>query len=164
MLDTILSKCDERYEKPECGECMDCTFEEYCPGDCEVCLDYIHNPSHSPVNAPETPNLHCVEVCVFVERKNTIHLLLLQAGSESRLLAIAQRQISDFKFLCHSKNWFTLYRQLFRIDEVINKYKTIFAIIQESAQKKPFFVRFFAFYILRSLLNPLLHRATTSRH
>lgn len=53
MLDTILSKCDERYEKPECGECMDCTYKEYCPGDCEVCLDYIHNPSHSPVNAPE---------------------------------------------------------------------------------------------------------------
>lgn len=42
-----------RYEKPECGECMDCTFEEYCPGDCEVCLDYIHNPSHSPANATE---------------------------------------------------------------------------------------------------------------
>ena len=50
MIDIILSKCDERYEKTECGECMDCTFYEYCPGDCEVCLDYIHNPSHSPAN------------------------------------------------------------------------------------------------------------------
>lgn len=41
MLDTILSKCDERYEKPECGECMDCTYKEYCPGDCEVCLSIV---------------------------------------------------------------------------------------------------------------------------
>ena len=66
--------------------------------------------AHYRVGHCTTPNLHCVEVCVFVERKNTIYLLLFQAGSESRLLAIAQRQISDFKFLCHSKNWFTLYR------------------------------------------------------
>lgn len=48
MIETILAKCDERYEKPECGECLGCTYEENCPGDCEICLDYIHNQSHAP--------------------------------------------------------------------------------------------------------------------
>ena len=59
--------------------------------------------AHHRVGHCTTPNLHCIEVCVFVERKNSIYLLLFQAGSESRLLTITQRQISDFKFLCHSK-------------------------------------------------------------
>lgn len=35
------------------GECLGCTYEENCPGDCEICLDYIHNQSHAPNGAPE---------------------------------------------------------------------------------------------------------------
>lgn len=53
MIETILAKCDERYEKPECAECIDCTYKGHCPGNCEICLDYIHNPLHAPNGAPE---------------------------------------------------------------------------------------------------------------
>lgn len=54
MIETILAKCDERYEKPECGECLDCTYTEYCQGDCEICLDYIHNPAHKVIELLKT--------------------------------------------------------------------------------------------------------------
>lgn len=47
MLETVLSNCDNRYEKPECEQCEDCSYGFFCPHDCEKCLDYIHNSSHS---------------------------------------------------------------------------------------------------------------------
>lgn len=52
MLQTILSKCDERYDA-NCTQCVDCSYGEHCPHDCEKCLDYIHNPSHAPEGTPE---------------------------------------------------------------------------------------------------------------
>ena len=52
MLQTILSKCDERYDA-NCDQCFDCSYGEHCPHDCEKCLDYIHNPGHAPEGAPE---------------------------------------------------------------------------------------------------------------
>lgn len=52
MLQTILSKCDKRYDDI-CEQCVDCSYGENCPHDCEKCLDYIHNPSHAPVGAPK---------------------------------------------------------------------------------------------------------------
>lgn len=53
MLETILSKCDKRYEQPIHEQCADCSYGDYCPHDCEKCLDYIHNPSHARDGAPE---------------------------------------------------------------------------------------------------------------
>lgn len=53
MIEAILTKCDGRHKNAKCERCSDCTFAEYCPGDCEMCLDYIHNPSHAPVGAPD---------------------------------------------------------------------------------------------------------------
>ena len=53
MLETILSKCDARYERPDCEQCVDCSYGGCCPRDCEKCLDYIHDPSHAPDAAPE---------------------------------------------------------------------------------------------------------------
>ena len=53
MLETILSKCDERNDRHGCEQCVDCSYDTYCPHDCEKCLDYIHNPSHAPDGAPE---------------------------------------------------------------------------------------------------------------
>lgn len=52
MLETILSDCNARYEKPDCEQCEDCSYGGYCPHDCEKCLDYIHNPEHAPSGAP----------------------------------------------------------------------------------------------------------------
>ena len=52
MLNTILSACDNRYERPR-EQCGDCSYGEYCPHDCEKCLDYIHNPSHAKSGAPD---------------------------------------------------------------------------------------------------------------
>lgn len=53
MLETILSKCDERNDQHGCEKCADCSYVNYCPHDCEKCLDYIHNPAHAPAGAPE---------------------------------------------------------------------------------------------------------------
>ena len=53
MLETILSKCDERNDRHGREQCADCSYDTYCPHDCEKCLDYIHNPSHAPDGAPE---------------------------------------------------------------------------------------------------------------
>ena len=53
MLETILSKCDKRNDQHGCEQCADCSYDTYCPHDCEKCLDYIHNPSHAPDGAPE---------------------------------------------------------------------------------------------------------------
>lgn len=44
VLETVLSNCDNRYEKPECEQCEDCSYGSFCPHDCEKCLDYI--PRH----------------------------------------------------------------------------------------------------------------------
>ena len=52
MLNTILSNCDARYER-SCEQCEDCSYGEYCPHDCEKCLDYIHNPNHAKSGAPD---------------------------------------------------------------------------------------------------------------
>ena len=53
IIDYILSGCDSRFEELNCGHCVDCSYGDYCPHDCEKCLDYIHNPSHAPDGAPE---------------------------------------------------------------------------------------------------------------
>lgn len=53
MIERILSNCDRRYESPECNQCDDCSYGEFCPHDCEKCLDYIHNPRHYNPSAPE---------------------------------------------------------------------------------------------------------------
>ena len=60
----ILDKCIERYEKPECEQCEDCSCGEFCPHNCEKCLDYIHNPNHAPENAPER-KYDCVHMADF---------------------------------------------------------------------------------------------------
>lgn len=52
MLNTILSKCNERYRQSGHEQCEDCSYGQYCPHDCEKCLDYIHNPGHAPNGAP----------------------------------------------------------------------------------------------------------------
>ena len=60
----ILEKCINRYEKPECEQCEDCSYGEYCPHDCEKCPDYLHNPKHAPQNAPERKH-DCVHMADF---------------------------------------------------------------------------------------------------
>ena len=53
IMDTVLRNCNERHlarDKRHC--CVKCTFDEYCPLNCQKCLDFIHNPKHAPKNAP----------------------------------------------------------------------------------------------------------------
>lgn len=52
MLQTILSRCDERYRNHQ-DHCSECSYGEFCPHDCERCLDFIHNPGHAPSGAPD---------------------------------------------------------------------------------------------------------------
>ena len=47
MLQTILTECDKRQEN-KCTQCTDCKFGEFCPHDCEKCLEYIHFPKRVP--------------------------------------------------------------------------------------------------------------------
>lgn len=51
MLDSLLVDCDERYTRHHVP-CEDCTYKDFCPDDCEECLDYIHTPKHAPKDAP----------------------------------------------------------------------------------------------------------------
>ena len=53
MLETILSQCNKRHEELTDEQCLDCSYREYCPQDCEKCLDFIHNPSHTLDGAPK---------------------------------------------------------------------------------------------------------------
>lgn len=53
MLETILSRCDQRYESPAHEQCLNCSYGAFCPHDCEKCLDFIHNPNHAPNGAPQ---------------------------------------------------------------------------------------------------------------
>ena len=52
MLQTILTECDKRQEN-KCTQCTDCKFGEFCPHDCEKCLEYIHFPKRVPQGAPK---------------------------------------------------------------------------------------------------------------
>ena len=58
--------------------------------------------AHYRVGHCTAPHLHCIEGCVFVEGQYALYLILVQAGSECRLLTVAEGQISDFQFSCHS--------------------------------------------------------------
>ncbi len=53
MIDVILSMCDERWSNNQCGYCIDCSYNNYCPHDCGKSLDYIHTPNHAPNGAPK---------------------------------------------------------------------------------------------------------------
>lgn len=53
IIDTILKNCSER-QNQKCDEpCENCSYGEFCPEDCEKCLEYIHYPSHAETNAPK---------------------------------------------------------------------------------------------------------------
>lgn len=52
----ILEKCINRYEKPECEQCEDCSYGEYCPHDCEnVWITYII--PNMPLKMPPKENM-----------------------------------------------------------------------------------------------------------
>lgn len=53
MIHSLLATCDKRYQDTKrCDSCDACSYKDYCPHDCEKCLDYIHTPSHAPDDAP----------------------------------------------------------------------------------------------------------------
>lgn len=45
LIDKIISFCNAKYQ--EDGGC-NCTYEDHCPGRCDICLHYIHTPSVAP--------------------------------------------------------------------------------------------------------------------
>jgi hypothetical protein len=53
MISQLLTACDKRYQDTKsCATCVTCTYKDFCPHDCERCLDFIHTPSHAPEDAP----------------------------------------------------------------------------------------------------------------
>lgn len=55
MLQTILTECDKRHKtcNMNCTQCNACNYGEFCPHDCEKCLEYIHFPDRVPQGAPK---------------------------------------------------------------------------------------------------------------
>lgn len=96
LINLIIDNCIKRYEKPENCQCEDCSFGECCPHDCEKCLDYLHNPSHAPLNAPKR-KYDCVHMADFYTCKYSYRYT-------SELIYAIQRckdikSVSDFKVL-----------------------------------------------------------------
>lgn len=52
LLETILLSCDKRHRMLQNKQCSDCSYGEFCPHNCEKCLDAIHNPNHACEGAP----------------------------------------------------------------------------------------------------------------
>lgn len=70
ILNTILSKCNERQIYRNHDNCNNCSFANFCPGDCKKCLDYIHRPPLAAKNGmPERkydcPNMADVYTCKY---------------------------------------------------------------------------------------------------
>ena len=86
MLETILSKCDKRNDQHGCEQCADCSYDTYCPHDCEKCLDYIHNPSHAPDGAPER-KYDCTHMA------NVYMLFLIKLHIHSQIIQLINRSI-----------------------------------------------------------------------
>lgn len=70
MITEVLLLCNnrflaEKHKKP----CTNCTYNGFCPNDCENCLDYIHTPSHAPDGAPrrkyDCPNMADFYTCKY---------------------------------------------------------------------------------------------------
>ena len=108
MLNTILSYCDARYET-DFEQCEDCSYGEYCPHDCEKCLDYIHNPTHSKTGAPDrkydcthmadfytckyscryaSEIMYAIERCVDLHKLQELRVLSFGCGPCTDLFAI----------------------------------------------------------------------------
>lgn len=53
LIDSILLNCNTRYTNKKCDtQCTNCSYGDFCSGDCGDCLDHIHNHSHAPTGAP----------------------------------------------------------------------------------------------------------------
>lgn len=52
LLETILLSCDKRHRMLQNKQCSGCSYGEFCPHNCEKCLDAIHNPNHACEGAP----------------------------------------------------------------------------------------------------------------
>ena len=108
MLNTILSYCDARYET-DFEQCEDCSYGEYCPHDCEKCLNYIHNPTHSKTGAPDrkydcthmadfytckyscryaSEIMYAIERCVDLHKLQELRVLSFGCGPCTDLFAI----------------------------------------------------------------------------
>ena len=89
MLETILSKCDKRNSQHGCEQCADCSYDTYCPHDCEKCLDYIHNPSHAPDgHLKENMIVHTWQMFIHANTLVDIHLKSSMLLSDSRPYSI----------------------------------------------------------------------------
>jgi hypothetical protein len=53
MIDSILSSCNDRFLQHSSQKCQNCSYEDYCPSDCEKCLKYIHSPRSAPNGSPQ---------------------------------------------------------------------------------------------------------------
>lgn len=71
MIYSVQEKCDER-QKNRKNHCFRCDYLEFCQGDCQNCLDHIHNPNHAPKGAPprtyDCPHMADVYTCKYACR------------------------------------------------------------------------------------------------
>ena len=69
IIDTILKNCSERQNQKCDEQCENCSYGEFCPEDCEKCLEYIHYPSHAETNAPKR-KYDCTHMADFYMHSN----------------------------------------------------------------------------------------------
>lgn len=87
MITEVLTACDKRYQGNARGEkCGQCTYGDFCPSDCEKCLDFIHTPSHAEPDAPER------KYDVWTK----IHSEIKTYKSESRTVKFFYKDMCDF--------------------------------------------------------------------
>lgn len=50
LLYELVEKCSDRNEyKNKHDQCVNCSYESYCLGDCQICLKYVHYPQNAAV-------------------------------------------------------------------------------------------------------------------
>lgn len=67
LINTITNYCHERYQNKK--KCVNCTYEEHCPGRCDICLHYIHTPTAAPAPRQyDCPNMANFYTCKYSYR------------------------------------------------------------------------------------------------
>lgn len=101
LMNDILGACDERYKSRTLGKkCGSCSYKEYCPEDCERCLDFIHNPGHAPEGAPKR-KYDCTNMADFYTCKYSCRYTSEMIYALRRFKSIKQREaIKVLSFGC----------------------------------------------------------------
>lgn len=98
IIDTILKNCSKR-QNHKCDEqCENCSYGEFCPEDCEKCLEYIHYPYRAKDGAPkrkyDCPNMADFYTCKYSYRYTSEIMYALERTT--RLFTVKNLKVLSF--------------------------------------------------------------------